>query len=377
MLRVWTPLLIVLATGMFAAGCGEPQEVTYVDPNGAERGVQSGDGGEPIARHGTAAIERAKACVRLRASLGVARTVAVAERDDASLVLERSMSDNLPFIEPRAANTMSGVATQLRTALERLRSSPPPTVAAYNLEVRRIADDLLVRACDAAVPAAARQDVSFRAALLYETLLNAATSYEAAFDGSTTVTMPEEYRLAYGLLVDASTRQVESIPEDARPRIRATLDRITRRATPGPTPPTSPWNAEVVVGDLSALADDVATSARIDPTYPTPDPATPDQLRTLQRSVAAAVEARERGTVDDALEQLRTADRRSLVPSASGVASVSPLLLAEIEHDLLVALPEAIRAGGDVTSVAAQLDVRLDEAISLVEEELALLRDAE
>jgi hypothetical protein len=375
--RVWTPLLVVLVTGVLAAGCGEPREVTYVDPNGAERGVQSGDGGEPIARHGTAAIERAKACVRLRASLGVARTLAVSQRDVASEVIERAVVDDLAFIEPRATSSAPAVAVQLRTALEQLRDAPPATIAAYNLAVRRIADDLLLRACDAAVPPAARQDSSFRAALLYETLLHAATSYEAAFDGGATVTAPDEYRLAYGLLVDASTRQVESIPEDARPRIRGSLDRITRRATPGPTPPPTPWNSEVVLGDLSAVADDVATSARIDPTYPTPDPATPDQLRTLQRSVAAAVEARERGTVEDALRQLRTADRASLVPSASGIASVSPLLLAEIEHDLLVELPEAIRSGGDVTSVAAQLDVRLDEAISLVEEELALLRDAE
>ena len=291
--------------------------------------------------------------------------------------MRRSIDDDLPLLEARAAASEPAASTRLRVGLERLRDAPPAQLAAYGQEVRRLSEVLLVRVSNAAIPVAARQDPAFRAAVLYETLLAAATSYEASFEGtSDEVKVDAEYRIAYGLLLDARTRQVEAIPEDARPRIRARLDEISRRATIGPTPPDEPQDPEVVLGDLSTLADDVAVAARIDPTWPEPDAATPDRLRALKRDVGAAVEAQERGATEEAFAQLREADRTSLLPAAAGVAALSPALLSELERGLVLDLPEAIRSGGDVTSAAAALDGRIDEAIALVEEELELLRDA-
>jgi hypothetical protein len=51
-------------------------------------------------------------------------------------------------------------------------------------------------------------------------------------------------------------------------------------------------------------------------------------------------------------------------------------LLTELERDVLVVLPDAIRDGDDVASLASDADMRLDEAISLVEEELEILRES-
>jgi hypothetical protein len=367
----------VLLAGLALAGCGEPKTVTYVDPNGPDAGVRAGDGGEPIRRHGVAAAERAKAAARVRAALAVARTVAVTDPDAAAESIRRSIEEDLPLLEARAAASEPAASAALRTGLERLRDAPPTDVAGYNREVRRLSDTLLAQVTNAAVPIAARQDASFRAAILYETLLAAASSYEAAFEGGTEeVTLDSEYRIAYGELIDARTRQLEAVPEDARPRIRTSLDRISRRATNGPTPPEDPQDPDVVLGDLSALADEVAVAARIDPTWPEPDAATPDRLRSLKQSVGAAVEAHERGESAEALDQLRDADRTILLPAAAGIAAVSPSLLAELERDVVLELPEAIRTNGDVTDAAAQLDARLDEAIALVEEELELLRES-
>ncbi len=367
----------VLAATVLLAGCGEPKTVTYVDPNGPDAGVRAGDGGEPVRRHGVAAAERAKAAVRIRAALAVARTVAVTEPGAASESLRRTIEEDLPSLEARAAASVPPASTNLRAGLEQLRDAPPKDVAGYNGKVRRLSEVLLPQVTNVVVPITARQDAGFRASILYETLLAAATSYEASFEGGTDhVTLNSEYRIAYGLLIDARTRQLESLPEDARPRIRAKLDQISRRATTGPTPPSDPQDPDVVLGDLSALADEVAVAARIDPTWPGPDLTTPDRLRSLKRAVAAAVEAHERGASTEALRQLRDADRTMLLPAAASIAAVSPSLLAELERDVIVDLPAAVRKDGDVTSVAAGLDTRLDEATALVEEELELLRDS-
>lgn len=375
--RPTSKLLAVLVSALVLGGCGEPNTVTYVDPNGADSGVRAGDGGEPVGRHGVAAIERAKAAIRIRSALAVARTVAVTDSDAASEILRRTIDEDLPLLEARAAASEPPASAALRSGLERLRDAPPQQVAAYNRDVSRLSDVQLVQVVNASVPVTARQDAGFRAAALYETLLAAATSYEASFEGSTDdISLASEYRIAYGLLIDARTRQLEAIPEDARQRVRVALDRISRRAMNAPTPPESPQDPEVVLGDLSALADDVAVSARIDPTWPMPDPATADRLRSLKRLVGAAVEAHERGESTQSLEQLRDADRTVLLPAAAGIASVSPSLLAELERGVIIDLAEAIRTDGDVTTAAAQVDTRLDEAIALVEEELELLRDA-
>jgi len=373
-----TPLcaVLVLAT-LVLAGCGSANTVTYVDPNGPASGVQAGDGGEPAVKHGVAAVERGMAAIRVRSALATARTLAVTDPAAASEAVRRVIDADLAMLEARAASTAPASSAALRNGLERLRDVPPADIAAYNREIRRLSDDVLVQVTNASVPIAARQDPAFRALLLHETLLAAATAYEGAFEGtSDTITLLPEYQAAYGMLIDARTRQLEAIPENERARIRADLDQVSRRAMGGPTPPASPKDPEVVLGDLSSIADDVAVAARIDPTWPGPDPATPDRLRSLQRSVAAAVEASERGASASALEQLRVADRTILVPASAGIAAVSPSLLAELERDVILDLPTAIRTGADVTARAAELDARLDEATGLVEEELELLRES-
>lgn len=375
MLLVRPRMVLPLLLAIVVAGCGEPRQVTYVDPNGPASGVQAGEGGEPFVRHGAAATERARACISVRASLAVVRTLAVNDRPAASAELGRVLEEELALVEPRAISVVPAVARALRVGMQRLRDRPPVPVAAYNQEVRRLTDDLLRRTCDAVVPVAARQDASFRAGLLHETLQLAGTSYEEALAGSDEPD-PVGYRRAYGLLIDAGTRQLESLPEDARLGVRARLDRISRRATPGPALPEQPVDPDVVLGDLAALADQVALAARIDPSWPPPDPSTADQLRSLKGGIATALEAYERGSRPEALRRLRAADRASLAPAADGIAAVSPSLVAELEQAVLVDLPAAIVEGGDVATLVSDVDARLDEAISLVEEELELLREA-
>lgn len=374
--RLGLVTLVVLAC-VALAGCGGPKRVTYVDPNGPASGSAAGTSGEPIARFGAAVAERDKAIIRVRAALAAARTLAPTDTTAASAVVDRAIQDDLPQFEPRVVAARPALATALRAGLERLRDAPPANVASYARLVRTITDTQLVQAETVAVPAQARQDVGFRAAMLHETLLQAATTYESSFEGSTDrISAVGDYRVAYGLLIDISTRQLESVPEDARPALRSQLDKLTRRSTPGPTPPSDPRNPDTVVSELGSLADDVAAAAQIDPTYPEPDPTTPDQLRTLKRSVAAAVASWQRGERAGALTQLATADRTSLASASGGLASVSPLLLADLERGVVIDLPAAMRSGGDVAGEGVQVDTDVDEAIQLVEEELQLLRDA-
>jgi hypothetical protein len=369
--------LIVLLAGLLLGGCGGLRQVTYVDPNGPAGATTDGSSAEPIARFGAAAAVRAEAVIHIRAALAAARTLASTDVDAAGAVVGRTIEEDLPTIEPRVAAARPSLATALRSGLEGLRAHPPANAVGYTREVRRISDSLLVQAGDVAVPAAAREDIGFRAAMLHDTLQQAATSYESAFDGGVDeVTSVPDYRTAYGLLIDAATRQLEAVPDDARPALRSQLDRITRRTTPGPTPPPDPRNPETVVAELGSLSDDVVTAARIDPTFPEPDATTPDQLRTLKRSVATAVAAWQQGERDRALAQLATADRTSLASASAGLAAVSPALLADVERGLVIDLPKAMRTSDDVAEAGVSLDTDIDEAIQLVEEELQLLRDA-
>lgn len=368
----------MLAAGAVLGGCGAPDKVTYVDPNVGD-GAQQTDGSsaEPFARFGAATVERAKAAIRIRAALGAARTLAGSDPASASRIVDRSIQEDLPQLEPRVRASNPRLAAQLRSGLERLRDQPPATAVAYTREVRRIADSILVQASDLVVPSDARQDTGFQAGLLYETLQQAGVSYEAAFDGGNdAIADPAEYRLAYGLLVDAATRQLDAVPKGSRALIRTNLDRVARSSMPGPTPPDDPRSPDAVLGELTTLSDDVVRTAGIDPTFPSPDPATPDQLRALKRSVAAAVEAWERGDRDAARRQLAAADRSQLAIASAGIAAVSPALLADLERDVVITLPDAMAQQRDVAAVAAEVDARIDEATQLVEEELELLREA-
>lgn len=371
--------VVALAAALLLAGCGGPGQVTYVDPNAGDVSTQAdGLAAEPIRRFGAAAAERAQAVVRIRGALAAARTLAAQEPSSARAVVDRVIDEDLPVIEPRVHAASPALARSLRGSLEQLRDDPPVNAVEYTREVRQISDSLLVQAADTVVSDAARQDIGFRAAVLHETLQQAGVDYEAAFDGgSDEIVQPSEYRQAYGLVIDASTRQLEAVPEDQRALVRTRLEKIARSSLPGPTPPSDPRHPETVLGELTTLADDVARAAAIDPTYPEPDPATPDQLRSVKRSVAAAVEAWERGEGEAARRQLATADRTHLSVASAGLAAVSPMLLAELERDVVMTLPDAMTRGGDVSAAAAETDARIDEAIQLVEEELELLRESQ
>ncbi|MCW2926909.1 MAG: hypothetical protein JWM86_877 [Thermoleophilia bacterium] len=368
--------LLALALGaLLLGGCGEPRTVTIVDPNppdSANGAVSS----MPFERFGVAAAERAKAIVRLRGALAVARTLGVSDPDGARDAVDSTITNDLPVIEPRLTSSDPALARSVRIGLERLRDTPPAAAAGYNREVRRLADVVLRRVEDVVIEPAARQDIAFRGAILSETLVAAAMAYEASFEGDDDeITDVEQYRAAYGQLIDASTRQLEAVPDSTRSGVRSRLDTITRRATPGPTPPGDPRNPETVLSELSGLAEDVAIASGIDTAFPPPDPSTPDQLRALKRGVAAAVEAAERGEQAEALQQLVTAQRSSLALASNGVAAVDPSRLFELERGVAMTLPDAIRANADVASAGADLDARIDDAITVVEEELELLRE--
>jgi len=370
------PFLVLAALGV--GGCGSPDQVTYVDPNG-NAGLLTSPGGsnEPVRTHGIAALERAKAITRIRAALTAARTLRDSDAAAAASVLDRTIGEDLSYLEPRVAATDPGLAASLRGGLERLRDDPPDAADRYAGAVKRLVDVVLPKVEAATVGVTARQDAAFRADVLYETLNQAGSSYENAFDGG--LDGPDsvgEYRLAYGLAIDASTRQVAGLPDADRPAVRRRLDELVRSSFPAPTPPPDPRDPEDVLGDLTTLADEVAERAGIDPTFPPPDANAPDQLRSLKRAVAASVEAVERGATEEALQQLAAADRSIMAQAASSIAAVSPELLTNLEQSLLVDLPESVRGDGDVASVAVELDTRIDEAISLLEEELQALRDS-
>lgn len=357
-------------------GCGGSQQVTYVDPNGPPGPADpSGATAQPIADHGIDVMARTMALVRLRAALVGVRTLAAVDPSNAGAPLTEPVERDLTTIEPRLHAADPSAARELRRRLETPNDTPLPNETAVVDEVRAISDGLLNDAYVQLIPPRARQDVRLRAVVLYETLNEAATEYESSTDEQgETITDADAYRRAYGLVVDASTRQLEAVPEDARPVIRAALDRIARRSFPGPTPPSQPRHPEVVLGELSGIADDVITAADVDPTYPTTDPATGDLLRALDRDVEAAVEAGLRGERTDAVRLLMAADRLRLEPAASGTASVGPDVLARIERGLLMDVRAALQSGRNIPSAAATLDADIDEAVALVEDELELLR---
>lgn len=375
MSRVGLIILCAAAT-LIVAACGSPKRVTYVDPNGKDDSTPAASGGEPFIRHGAAALERSRSCIAIRSALSAARALAVDSPHEAGSVIDVAVRDFLPMIDARGRSVAPIPAQQLRTGLQRLVNSPPNDITTYNQLVRQVTDDYLKRTCDAVVPLSARQDISFRAGMLVESLQDAATAYEEAFDGDTAkVSDIAAYRRAYGLLIDASTRQIESVPQDARPRIQSAIERIYRSATAGPTPAKSPHDPQNISAKLNAIADDVAYSAHIDTTYPSPDSSAPDQLRTLKRSLASAVEAYERGEPHDARRRVQKAIVSNFEESSSSVASISPTLLSDIERGLFVSLPTTIKTGGDFAAAAGEVDSLIDEAISLIEEELELLRE--
>lgn len=374
--HLFAPLL--LGTALLLSGCGEPQRVTYVDPNGSSRHDEGGSR-EPFVDHGADAAVRAQAIVRIRAALAVARTLAHSDRAAAAQVLEATIAEDLPLVEPRLAADAPQLRLRLREQLERLARRPPADQAGYDAAVQQVVSGTLAQARDAVVPVAARQDDGFRAAVLVEIIDEAALRYEEA------VAATEEegldpvgaYRDAYGLLLDARTRGLDAVPPHARRSVQTRIAKIADMSMPGPTPPRQLTAPEQVTEDLAGVARLVSAAAGIDPVLPPPDPATADQLRSLKGDVARAIGTWERGDRSAAMRQLETAADAQLVPAARGLAAVDPQLLAQVERGMMITLPDAMRRGGDVAAAGAELDGLVDDAIALVESELELRREAE
>lgn len=373
-----TRLSLLCCTVIGLAGCGSPDSVTYVDPNPDTlyAGITSTGDREPFVQYGADAAQRAEALVRIRGALASARTIQPTDPRAAARIVASAIETDLPFVEPTLAVNSPPVATELRTRLERLRDDPPGDADGYASLLQDVTGPTWQRAWNVAVPAGARQDDGFRAAVLVDVILEAATRYEEAFAGDGTE--PESldaYRSAYGLLLDARTRNIDSVPERERRTVQARLTRAADRAAPGPTPPSDPRPAELVTAELATVADLVAAAAGVDPTLNSPDPGTPDQLRAVKRSLARAVETWEQGNATAASQQLRRAWHETLVPAGRSVATVDGDLLAQVEQELGITVPTAMRSNGDVVAAAAELDTLLDDAITLVEGELQLLRE--
>jgi len=369
---------MLLLASVAMTGCASPDPVTYVDPNddASYIGIGGAGGSEPFVTYGADVASRAKAIVRIRGMLAVARTVQPASPDEAAALVDRTMVDDLVTIEPRLALGKPALRTALRSSLEALRDTPPTDAAAYNAAVLRVSGALLDQAETVVIPVAARQDPGFRAAVLTDTISDASLRYEEAMEA----TDDESdrllvYRIAYGMLLDARTRGLSAIPERDRRTIQEQLKKIADRALPTPTPPAAPVRAEQVVADLGSAADLVASSAEIDTILPTPDATTPDRLRAIKRGVAAALETHEQGNIPASLTQLRQIATTSLESAAPGLAAVDPALLTTIERALLIDLPAAFATTDTATTVATELDAQLDEAIAVVASELEALRE--
>jgi hypothetical protein len=234
------------------------------------------------------------------------------------------------------------------------------------------------RANTAVVPANARQDDGFRTAILIDQIVEASQRYVQAVDGETE---PEfattAYQVAYGLLLDARTRGLDTIATKYRQSIQSRLSRAADRATPGPTMPKNPRSADLVEQDLGIITDAITNVTGVDPVPPPPDAGSPDALRAIKQGVARALEVREQSSPQTARATLEQAVGINMPVAGRGIASVDPTMLAEIERALFIDFPAALNGKDEPTAIAEQLDARLDDAIQLVESELELLRNGD
>ena len=378
MRRTVPQLLAVCLVALVVAGCGDGRRVTYVDPN-PQHSVARPQLATPVSTHGLQVLERAKAVVRIRATVATVRTLRSMGDVDPAASIATTLHEDLALLEPQAERATAGSSQHLESALRRLAvtASAPDAVGdvATDTLAGRITRQLLATVQAAAVPLDARQDIGFRAAVLVQTLADAATALETALGADDTINDPDAYRRAYGLVTDAGVQQLDALaPRDAR-TIRRRIDALLRASMPGPRAPETMENGADVVEELLAIADRVEALAGIDLSYPDPDPTSPDQLRSLKRFIAAAAEAEQQGAHRQALATLKEANASALVPLAPSLAAVSMSDLTLIEHDLFMDLPDAIRSGSDMTAAAVSADEHIDDAIALLEGELETIRE--
>ncbi|MEO6867799.1 MAG: hypothetical protein ABI200_07235, partial [Gaiellales bacterium] len=288
--RLHPHALVLLVAMLLISGCGGPKQVTYVDPNGASAGINAMDVTMPVADFGAAAMERAKAIVRLRGALMTARSLAASDSEGAAEVIDRAIRDDLPLVEARASRSDPQLALTLRSGFEELRDTAP-AAAVYARKARQLSDRYLAQVEQLVIPAKAREDTGFRVVVLYETLLQAASSYEAAMDGGSSLVEVDDYHEAYGLMTVVTTRLLDTVPPTQRPQARSKLMQLSRRVFPGPTVQGQPRDSEGVVNEVTTMADDLITALGVDPTYPEPHAATADRLRSFKRAVASLVES--------------------------------------------------------------------------------------
>lgn len=366
-------LAFVLATTLVVAGCGEPERVTYVDPNPDSAYIDAGGGpsSEPFVTHGADDAARALAIRRLRGSLELVSVLSNTDPGRADDAIRFAIEDSFEPLEAVLALRSPENANGLRRALEGLGTLPGARVSEALPPARR----LLAEAELVAVPAEARQDAGFRAAALASSISDAAMDVEAAGAADDESSRRLSYWRAYATLLDARTAGLRDVPQQTRAGIGDRLAEVLAGWFSDPN--AAPDSGAVrVASNLNAIADDVLAAANVDPTTPPPDHATPEQLRSLKRRVATAIESVERGDVQEGRHQLEAAASTDLASAGTGIAAVDPAVLAALERSLVIDLPAAITAGTGASDAAAAFDEQLDEAISLVEDELELQRES-
>lgn len=373
--------MLVCAAALFP-GCGDPKSASYVDPNPDSifAGVGADSIRQPLAEHGADSLERASAIGLMRGDLAAARILQPTDAKGAADLVGLAITEALPVFEPRLQSQDPALRGALRTALEGLHSQPPAGEPAYGAATAAITGKLADQVSAAVIPQGARQDPGFRAIVVADQLVDAGLRYEEATQGSERIELPDSYREAYGLLLDARTRGITTLPAASRDTVRTRIAKVADRWLPGPTPPTDDISASQVLDGLSSVSDLVTASQDVDATPPPPDPNTPDQLRLLQRAAATAVQAARAGDSQRALDGLATAYRTHLTSAAHGLAAITPEELAHIEGLVAISIPQAISAGdssGQVDALATELDAAIDDAVSLVESELDLQRESE
>lgn len=365
-------IVITLATCVVVGGCGGADRVTYVDPNpeSAYSGMRDGGTSEPFVTHGADDAVRAGAVRRLRGSVQLASLVAAAQPRRVGDVVTFLRDDSFAVIEPSLALRSPETANGLRRSLDALESLPASRIDGALAPTRR----LLGEAELVAVPAEARQDPGFRAASLASALSDAALDVES-IDGADDAAARASYWRAYAALLEARTTGLRDVPAQTRAGVGDRLAEVLSGwfADPSRAPETG---ARRVASDLNAIADDIVAAAGVDPVTAPPDAGTTELLQSLKRRVATAVESVERGDVQDARSQVEAAASTDLAGAASGLAAVDPALLTSLERSLVIDLPAAIAAGRGTGDVVATFDTQLDEAISVVEEELEIQREA-
>jgi hypothetical protein len=203
-------------------------------------------------------------------------------------------------------------------------------------------------------------------------LTDAATDAESTAGADDPASRASQRR-ANATVLDARTRGLRDVPLTIRASV---ADRLATLLTSSFQAPRGQFPAEQVASELNDAADDIATAARVDPTLPVPAASTPGLLRQVKRSVGTALESAESGDQAAGVRQLRAAATGPLDEAASGLASVDPDLLVEVQRLLIIDLLGALQADGDVGTYATSLDARLDDAVGRVEDELEAQRAA-